>query len=99
MDINCCVSSPKNSSVSSLSRITTLVAFYEEEAGICQHITYHVITSYACHFVIRDDMDEFWGEETQQFMFILRLAALFVEENRQMETKHSLVDIQNYRIP
>ena len=44
-------------------------------------------------------MDECLGEKTQQLMFILRLTALFVEENRQMETKRILVDTQNYRMP
>ena len=46
--------------------------------------------------VIRDETDEFLDEETQQVTFILRLTALFVAEHRQMETKHSLVDTQNY---
>ena len=32
-------------------------------------------------------------------MFTMLFTALFVEENRQMETKHSLVDAQNYRMP
>ena len=37
-------------------------------------------------WVIRDDTDEFLTEETQKVTFILRLTALFVAENRQMET-------------
>ena len=51
------------------------------------------------HVVIRDDTDESLAEETQQVTFFLHLTALFVAENRQMETKHSLVDTQNYRMP
>ena len=32
-------------------------------------------------------------------MFTMLFPAFFVEENHQMETKHSLVDTQKYRIP
>ena len=51
------------------------------------------------HVVIRDDTDESLAEEKQQLAFFLRLTALFVAENRQIETKHSLVDTQNYGMP
>ena len=53
----------------------------------------------AANVAIRDDTDENLAEETQQVAFFLRLSALFVAENRPMETKHSLVDTQNYRMP
>ena len=62
------------------------------------HVSCH--TCSACcairNFVI---IDQCLGAERQQFMFTMLFTALFVEENRQIETKHSLVDTQNYRIP
>ena len=35
----------------------------------------------------------------RNFMFTMPFTALFVEENRQIETKHSLVDARNNRMP
>ena len=46
-----------------------------------------------------DDTDESLAEETQKVKFILRLVALFIAENVEMETKHSLAHTQNYRMP
>ena len=41
-----------------------------------------------------------WMKEIKaSLMFTMLFTALFVEENRQTETKHSLVDAQNYRMP
>ena len=51
------------------------------------------------HVVILDDTDESLAEKTQKVTFILRLIALFMAENCQMETKHSLAHTQNYRMP
>ena len=51
------------------------------------------------HVVIHDGTDESLAEETQKVTFILRLIALFMAENVQMETKHSLAHTQNYRMP
>ena len=44
-------------------------------------------------------MDSSLDAERQQRMLTMLFTALFAEENRQMETKHSLVDKQNYRMP
>ena len=44
-------------------------------------------------------IDQCLDAKRQQLMFTMLFIALFVEENRQMETKHSLVDAQNYRMP
>ena len=55
------------------------------------HFTRHVV-------VISDDTDESLAEETQKVKFILRLVALFIAENVEMETKHSLAHTQNYRM-
>ena len=44
-------------------------------------------------------IDQCLNAERQQLMLTLLFSALFVEENRQMETKHSLVDTQNYEMP
>ena len=70
-----------------------------EEAGRYQNITCHVIC--AVHVMIRDFViiDQCLDAKRQQLMFTMLFIALFVEENRQMETKHSLVDAQNYRMP
>ena len=70
-----------------------------EGAGRCLNITCHVIR--AVHVVIHDFLiiDHFLDAKRQQLMFSMLFTALFVEENRQMETKHSLVDAQNYRMP
>ena len=70
-----------------------------EEAGRCQNITCHVILQF--NVVIRDFaiIDQCLGAKRQQLIFTMLFTALFMEENRQMETKHSLVDTQNYRMP
>ena len=75
------------------------VARPSEEAGRCQNITCHLIC--AVHVVIRDFVitDHFLDAKRQQLMFTMLFTALFVGENRQLETKHSLVDAQSYRIP
>ena len=59
-----------------------------EEAGRCQNITCHVIR--AAYVVIHDFIiiDQWLGAERQQLMLAMLFTALFVEENRQMETKH-----------
>ena len=88
----------KLSSVS--SQITTLAALCEAwgrggKVSNCyiplDHFISHVV-------VISDDTDESLAEETQKVKFILRLTALFMAENVQMETKHSLAHTQNYRM-
>ena len=49
--------------------------------------------------IIHDFTDESLAEETQKVKFILRLVALFIAENVEMVTKHSLAHTQNYRMP
>ena len=44
-------------------------------------------------------IDQCLDAERQKWMPKTLFTALFVEENRQMETKHSLVDAQNYWMP
>ena len=71
-----------------------------EEAGRCHNISCHVIRT--VHVVIHDFVikdDQYVGAKRQQLMFTMLFTALFVEENRKKETKHSLVDAQNYRMP
>ena len=55
----------------------------------------------AVYVVIRDFMiiDQCLDAERQKLMPTTLFTALFVEENCQMETKHGLVDTQDYRMP
>ena len=57
-----------------------------EEAGRYQDITCHVIC--AVHVVIRDFVitDHFLDAKRQQLMCTMLFTALFLEEDRQMET-------------
>ena len=52
--------------------------------------------SACCDFVI---IDQSLDTERQKLMPTTVFTALSVEETGQMETKHSLVDTQNYRMP
>ena len=53
------------------------------------------------YVVIRDFViiDQCLDAERQKLMHTTLFIALFVEENRQMETKHSLKDTQDYTMP
>ena len=55
----------------------------------------------AVYVVIRDFViiDQCLDAKRQKLMPTTLFSALFVEENRQMETKQSLVDPQDYRVP
>ena len=70
-----------------------------EQPGRCRNIMFQeirVVYVVICDFVI---IGQCLDAERQPLMFTMLFTALSVEENRQMETKHSLVDTQKYRMP